>query len=126
MSAKIDEQGDLYVTQEIGTFVFNLYKESNLPQLDPDELLYTYTHENNIEDSVTVESMHSLYLAKQEKIKLAEEAKELVFQLSETQDRIFTNLIKMIGEEFDSDDPLWDYVYNGGEYAKKLFINNLK
>ncbi len=126
MSAKIDEQADLYVTQEIGTFVFNLYKESNLPQLDPDELLYTYTHENNIEDSVTVESMHSLYLAKQEKIKLVEEARELVFQLSETQDRIFTNLIKMIGEEFNSDDPLWDYVYNGGEYAKKLFINTLK
>ena len=63
---------------------------------------------------------------KEEKIKLVEEARELVFQLSETQDRVYTNLINIMGEEFDSDDPLWDYVYNGGEYAKKLFINTLK
>jgi len=63
---------------------------------------------------------------KEEKIKLAEEARELVSQLSETQDRVYTNLINIMGEEFDSDDPLWDYVYNGGEFAKKLFINTLK
>jgi len=63
---------------------------------------------------------------KEEKIKLVEEARELVLQLSETQDRVYTNLINTIGEEFDSDNPLWDYLYNGGEYAKKLFINTLK
>jgi type IV secretory pathway ATPase VirB11/archaellum biosynthesis ATPase len=68
----------------------------------------------------------NIKIDKEDKIKVIEEARELVFQLSETQDRIFTNLTKMIGEEFNSDDPLWDYVYNGGEYAKKLFINNLK
>ena len=125
MKTVIDEQGDLHVVQEAGTFAFELLRKDKLGAV---ELLHTHTkkiHDEDVEDPVTVEYMQKLYIEKMEKIVLAENARDLIFKLSELQDQIYSDLIKNMGCEFDSDEPLWDYVYNGGSFSKKLFVNTL-
>lgn len=60
-----------------------------------------------------------------EKIEHADKARGLIAGLAKIQDQVYQDLIKVIDHEDNTDSPLWDYVYNGGEFTRNLFVNTL-